>query len=89
MNALVLTNFPIAILVILAIVGIPLWMTFKRPERTPDYAGAQAYLRGRTSRARTVTAVAGPARTGLTAVRQPAAARAAADRAAQPTRAAA
>ena len=27
MNALVLANFPMAILVILAIVGIPLWMT--------------------------------------------------------------
>jgi hypothetical protein len=43
-NALVLANFPMAILVILAIVGIPLWMTFKRPETAPDYAEARTYF---------------------------------------------
>ena len=60
MNALVLANFPLAILVILAIVGIPLWMTFKRPESAPDFAEARAYL----------GAQARPVRTGLTPVRQ-------------------
>lgn len=52
MNALVLANFPLAILVILAVVGIPLWMTFKRPESAPDYAGARAYFRAKASRVR-------------------------------------
>jgi hypothetical protein len=51
-NALVLANFPLAVLVILAIVGIPLWMTLKRPESAPDYAGAQAYFRAKASRVR-------------------------------------
>ncbi len=43
MNALILANFPIAALIFLAIVGIPLWMTFKRPETAPDYTEARAY----------------------------------------------
>ncbi len=45
MNALVLANFPLAALIFLAIVGIPLWMTFKRRESTPDYAEARAHYR--------------------------------------------
>jgi hypothetical protein len=73
-NALVLANFPLAILVILAIVGIPLWMTFKRPETAPDYAEARAYF---------------GAQTGLRAVPAYATARSHADRATQPTRVAA
>ena len=43
MNALVLANFPIAALIFAAIVGIPLWLTFKRPDRAPRYTGARAY----------------------------------------------
>ena len=74
MNALVLANFPMAILVILAIVGIPLWMTFKRPETAPDYAEARAHL---------------GAKPGLRAVPAYATVRSHADGAAQPTRAAA
>ncbi len=74
MNALVLANFPMAILVILAIVGIPLWMTFKRPETAPDYAEARTYF---------------GAKAGLRAVPAYATAHSHADRAPQPTRAAA
>ena len=74
MNALVLANFPMAILVILAIVGIPLWMTFKRPETAPDYAEARAHF---------------GAQAGLRAVPAYATDRSHADRAPQPTRAAA
>jgi hypothetical protein len=73
-NALILANFPVAILVVLAIVGIPLWMTFKRPESAPDYAGARAYLRARASRDRTAAPAARTARTGLAPVPQHAAA---------------
>ncbi len=40
MNALVLANFPIAALIFAAIVGIPLWLTFKRPDRAPRYSQA-------------------------------------------------
>jgi len=36
-SALVLANFPIAALIFAAIVGIPLWLTFKRPDRAPAY----------------------------------------------------
>ena len=42
MNALVLANFPIAFLIFAAIVGIPLWLTFKRPDRAPRYGGTPA-----------------------------------------------
>jgi hypothetical protein len=50
MSSLVWLNIPLAILVVLAIVAIPLWMTFKRPERHPDYAEARAHFRTKTAR---------------------------------------
>ena len=40
MSTLVLANFPIAFLIFAAIVGIPLWMTFKRPDKAPEYGQA-------------------------------------------------
>jgi hypothetical protein len=39
-STLALANFPIAILIFAAIVGIPLWMTFKRPDKAPQYGQA-------------------------------------------------
>ena len=56
MSALVLANFPIAALIFAAIVGIPLWLTFKRPDKAPQFSAA-------TSGAKSVAAdrVAGPA----------------------------
>ena len=54
MNALVLANFPIAFLIFAAIVGIPLWLTFKRPDRAPRYSEARAY--GATAVPATATA---------------------------------
>ena len=42
MSALVLANFPIAALIFAAIVGIPLWLTFKRPDRAPAYGRVTA-----------------------------------------------
>jgi hypothetical protein len=47
MNPLVIANFPIAALFILAWVGIPLWMVLKRPDRQPDFSGARAYYRAK------------------------------------------
>jgi hypothetical protein len=43
MSALVLASFPIAALIFAAMVGIPLWLTFKRPDRAPRYTQARAY----------------------------------------------
>jgi hypothetical protein len=43
MNALVLANFPVAALIFAAVVAIPLWLTFKRPDRALRDTGARAY----------------------------------------------
>jgi hypothetical protein len=51
MNALVLANFPIALLIFAAVVGIPLWMTFKHPSTAPDYSEARAYYRAKAAAA--------------------------------------
>ena len=40
MTALVLASFPIAALIFAAMVGIPLWLTFKRPDRAPQFSAA-------------------------------------------------
>jgi hypothetical protein len=52
-STLVLANFPIAFLIFAAIVGIPLWLTFRRPDRAPVYrhatVGAQTDLSHRTA----------------------------------------
>ena len=52
MTSLVWLTIPLAVLVILAIVGIPLWMTFRRPERHPEYGEALAHFRTKTARAK-------------------------------------
>lgn len=40
-----------ALLAVLAIVGIPLWMTLRYPERAPDFSEARAYLRAKAEAA--------------------------------------
>lgn len=45
MTPLVVANFPIAALFILAWVGIPLWMVLRHPDRRPDFSEARAYHR--------------------------------------------
>ncbi|MGE5137744.1 MAG: hypothetical protein ACM32E_33210 [Gemmatimonadota bacterium] len=47
MTPLVWANFPLALLFILAIVGIPAWMIYKRVDRAPDHSEAHAYLRAK------------------------------------------
>ena len=67
MSTLVLANFPIAFLIFAAIVGIPLWMTFKRPDKAPQYGqGAVRVEATPASASRTA---------GLSTARQHAAAR--------------
>ena len=40
MTGIVIANFPIIALIVLGIVGVPLWMTFKRPDKAPQYGQA-------------------------------------------------
>lgn len=47
MTPLVIANFPIAALFILAWVGIPLWMVLKRPDRQPDYSDVPGWYRAK------------------------------------------
>jgi hypothetical protein len=45
MTPLVWANFPLALLFLLAWVGIPLWIVLKhRPDAPADHSGAHAYL---------------------------------------------
>ena len=67
MSTLVLANFPIAFLIFAAIVGIPMWMTFKRPDKAPEY--------GQAVRAEATPAAATRATGRLTIAREHAAAR--------------
>ncbi|HUY44584.1 MAG TPA: hypothetical protein VMV92_02485 [Streptosporangiaceae bacterium] len=51
MNALVLANFVIGFLIVAAIVGVPLWMTFKRKHSHPDYSEAREHYRAKAAAA--------------------------------------
>ena len=77
MTGLVWLNIPLVVLVFLAIVGIPLWLTFKRPERHPDYSEARAHFLAKERRGRISTEAARRSAPGLAAARQHAAAEAA------------
>ncbi|HUY45086.1 MAG TPA: hypothetical protein VMV92_05100 [Streptosporangiaceae bacterium] len=75
MTGLAWLNVPLITVVFLAIVGIPLWLTFKRPESHPDYGEARAHFAAKARRAH-IAAVAAerPVSDGLTTARQHAAA---------------
>ena len=47
MNGVILANWPIALLIVLAIVGIPLWMTLRHRHAPPDFREARAQDRAR------------------------------------------
>ncbi|HEV3068581.1 MAG TPA: hypothetical protein VGY50_12080 [Streptosporangiaceae bacterium] len=49
MSAVVWANIVLAIPFLAVFIGIPLWMTFKRPQTGPDHTEANAYLRTRTA----------------------------------------
>jgi hypothetical protein len=48
-NGVVTANWPIALLIVLVIVGVPLWMTFKRKHARPDYRDARAHYRAKAA----------------------------------------
>ena len=49
MTPLVLASLALAAVFFGAWYGIPMWMTFKRPERGPDFSEAQAYLQAKAA----------------------------------------
>ncbi len=70
MTGIVWLNVPLVVLVFLAIVGIPMWLTFKRPEHHPDYAEARAHFLAKERRGRISTEAARRSAPGLAAARQ-------------------
>lgn len=50
MTTPVLVNLILAVPFVLAIVGIPLWMTWKRADTPPDFSGAREYLAAKAAR---------------------------------------
>jgi len=50
MTALVLASILLTIPFLAAFIGIPLWMTFARPETGADHTRARRYLRARSAR---------------------------------------
>lgn len=70
MIGLVWLNVPLVVLVFLAIVGIPMWLTFKRPERHPDYTEARVHFRAKERRGQISTEAARRSAPGLAAARQ-------------------
>lgn len=49
MTGIVIANFPIIALIVAAMIGIPLWMTFKHPQPHPDYSEARAHFRAKAA----------------------------------------
>jgi hypothetical protein len=49
MSAIVWVNILLTLPFLIAFIGIPLWMTFKRPETARDHTEARAYLHTRTA----------------------------------------
>ena len=69
MTPLAWANFPLAALFLLAWVGIPMWMTFKRPERQPDHSEARAYYQAKAALTRGEGVITVPA-AGMTTTRR-------------------
>lgn len=49
MSGAVIANWPIALLIVVAIVGVPLWLTFRRKHVRPDYRDAHAHYEAKES----------------------------------------
>jgi len=47
MSGAVIAIWPIALLIIVAIVGVPLWLTFRRKQVRPDYRDADAHYQAK------------------------------------------
>jgi hypothetical protein len=48
-TGIVIANFPIIALIVAAMIGIPLWMTFRHPHGRPDYSEARAHFRAKAA----------------------------------------
>jgi hypothetical protein len=48
-TGIVIANFPIIALIVAAMIGIPLWITFKHPHGQPDYSEARAHFRAKAA----------------------------------------
>ena len=51
MNGAIIAIWPIALLILLAIVGVPLWMIFRHPHARPDYREARAHYHAKQAAA--------------------------------------
>ena len=49
MSAVVWVNILLTLPFLIAFIGLPLWLTFRRPETAPDHSEARAYLRMRSA----------------------------------------
>jgi hypothetical protein len=49
MPGAVIANWPIALLIIALIVGVPLWLTFRRRHVSPDYRDARTHYQAKAS----------------------------------------
>ena len=49
MTGIVIANFPIIALIVAAMVGVPLWITFKHPHGQPDYSEARAHFQAKAA----------------------------------------
>jgi hypothetical protein len=47
MNGAIIAIWPIALLIVAAIVGVPLWMTLRHRHTDPDYREARAHYRAK------------------------------------------
>lgn len=47
MTGVIAANWPIALLIAAAVVGVPLWMTLRHRHASPDYREARAHYRAR------------------------------------------
>lgn len=74
MTGIVWLNFPIIAVIVAGIVGVPLWLTFKRPHTHPDYSEARAHYRAKAAAQAHTSDFIGhekmPAIHGLTVARQ-------------------
>jgi hypothetical protein len=48
-TGIVIANFPIIALIVAAMIGIPLWITFRHPQTRPDYSQARAHFRAKAA----------------------------------------
>jgi hypothetical protein len=48
-TGIVIANFPLIALIVAAMIGIPLWITFRHPHTQPDYSQARAHFRAKAA----------------------------------------